>query len=98
MNLVQKPNEPTSTNIVHLRDASEDCDFGDADAVNRKIREQVLLSGNNTKLKRKAMESDWNIAQIINHAKLMEDSSRQMEDMSMKRLSMVISKVACQLL
>ena len=87
MNLVQKPGEPTSTYIVRLREASEDCDFGDADAVNRRIREQVLLSGNNTKLKRKAMESDWNLTQIINHAKLMEDSSRQMEDMSMRRLN-----------
>ena len=47
----------------------------------------MLLSGNNTKLKRKAMESDWNLSQIINHAKLMEDSSRQMEDMSMRRLN-----------
>ena len=85
MNLVQKPDEPTSTYIVRLREASEDCDFGDADAVNRSIREQVLLSGNNTKLKRKAMESDWNLTQIINHAKLMEDSSHQTEDMSMRR-------------
>ena len=51
MNLVQKPGEPTSTYIVRLREASEDCDFGDADAVDRRIREQVLLSGNNTKLK-----------------------------------------------
>ena len=33
------------------------------------------------------MESDWNLTQIINHAKLMEDSSRQMEDMSMRRLN-----------
>ena len=47
----------------------------------------MLLSGNNTKLKRKAMESDWNLTQIINHAKLTEDSSRQMEDMSMRRLN-----------
>ena len=87
MNLVQKPDEPTSTYIVHMKEASEDCDFGDADAVNRRIREQVLLSGNNTKLKRKAMESNWNLTQIVNHAKLMADSSRQMEDMSMRRLS-----------
>ena len=87
MNLVQKLGEPTSTYIVRLREASEDCDFEDADAVNRRIREQLLLSGNNTKLKRKAMDSDWNITQIINHSKLMEDSSRQMEDMSMRRLN-----------
>ena len=33
------------------------------------------------------MESDWNVTQIINHAKLMEDSSRQIEDISMRRLS-----------
>ena len=85
MNLVLKPGEPTSTYIVRLREASEDSDFGDADAVNRRIREQVLLSGNNTKLKRKATESDWNLTQIINHAKLMEDSSCQMEDMLMRR-------------
>ena len=68
-----------------MREASEDSDFGDADAVNRRIMEQVLLRGNNMKLKRKAMESDWSLTQIIYHAKLMEDSSRQMEDMSTRR-------------
>ena len=83
MNLVQKPGELTSTYIVCLREASEDCVFGDT--VNQRIREQVLLSGNNTKLKRKAMENDWNLTQIINHGKLMEDSSRQMEDMPVRR-------------
>lgn len=56
-----------------MRAAAADCDFGEAADINRRIREQILMNGNNIKLWQRAV------------AKLMEDSLRQIDDMkSMK--------------
>ena len=61
MRLSQNKGETTQSYVVCLREAATDFDFGEAAVVNRRIREQIPMNGNNIKLRQRAMEKDWDL-------------------------------------
>ncbi|XP_048729723.2 uncharacterized protein K02A2.6-like [Ostrea edulis] len=77
--MAQMPNETIEQYITKLRQKSETCDFGNREAVDERIRDQIIDKCLNHNLRRKLLEKgrNLNLTQLREVAKAMEDSERQ---------------------
>lgn len=75
----QSPDETIEQFVIKLRQKSETCEFGDVNAVNEQIRDQVIDKCVSHSLRRKLLEKGRELIldQLLNISRVFEDSERQ---------------------